>query len=81
MAELPFIDPDSTTLDDLMARKAEELSHDEMEMIVQALRDQRDRWQLNQAQGSRTIVKARAIPVKKPGTKTAIPLKLKKITL
>jgi hypothetical protein len=81
MAEPTFVDPDSTTLDDLMARKAEELSHDEMKMIVAALREQRSRWELNQAQGSRAIVKAKAIPVRKPGVKAAIPLKLTKITL
>jgi len=52
----------SETLDETLKRKAEEWTPDDIEAIIAGLRDQRERWNLEQQKGSRKRVTAKNIP-------------------
>jgi hypothetical protein len=56
------------TLNDLFAKKAAEWSHSDLEAIVEALRTQRERWNAEQATGSRKLVKSSSIKTVAPGS-------------
>lgn len=50
-----------TTLDELMSRRADTLSPQDLEALVAGLREQRTRWLANQATGSRKLVRAKDV--------------------
>lgn len=50
-----------TTLDELMARRADTLGPQDLEALVVGLREQRTRWLANQATGSRKLVRAKDV--------------------
>lgn len=52
------------TLDQTLAIKAEEWTQADLTTIIEGLRTQRERWNVEQAKGSRKVVKTKAIPTK-----------------
>jgi len=59
------------TLNDLLTQKAV-WSDEEIETIVAALREQSERWNAEQAAGSRKLVKSSKIPTASQSIKQAI---------
>ena len=51
----------SETLDETLKRKAEEWSPDDINAIIEGLRNQRERWNLEQQRGSRKRITAKSI--------------------
>jgi len=52
------------TLNDLLTKRAVDLSREtDLPLIVAGLREQSDRWNANQASGSRKLVKSKNIPL------------------
>lgn len=49
------------TLDQTIARKAEEWTTSDLETIVAGLRAQRERWNIEQSKGSRKLVKSNSV--------------------
>lgn len=54
---------DPTTLDELLTKRAEAMSEQELDIVISGLREQRSRWLANQATGTRKLVKSKSIPV------------------
>jgi hypothetical protein len=54
------------TLNDLLLIRASEWSQQDLETIVEALREQRARWSQEQSAGSRARVTAKQIEIGKP---------------
>ena len=65
MTDLPEY---TETLNDLMAKKASEWTPEILAQIVEGLRTQRERWNAEQALGSRKLVKSSKVPVGAPKT-------------
>lgn len=57
-----------TTLNELIEKSAAEWTPDDLAAIVQGLRSQRDRWNDEQAAGSRKLVRSSSITTTKPVT-------------
>ena len=63
--EANIADSDSELLNETIARAAETWSDEVVLTIISGLRAQRDRWNINQASGSKARVTSKKIPVKK----------------
>lgn len=59
------------TLNTLLAKAASEWTPDDRLSLITALRDQRERWNQEQAAGSRKRVPAKKTPVKRSSTDLA----------
>jgi len=71
MTEQTSTDSDSELLNETIARAAEDWSDETILIIISGLRAQRDRWNVNQASGSKARVTSKKIPVKKKQSKGA----------
>jgi len=65
--------PDYTqTLNEIIAKKAAEWTTQDLEQIVAGLREQSEKWNAEQAAGSRKLVKSSKIPTASQSLKQAI---------
>ena len=71
MTEQTSTDSDSELLNETIARAAEDWSDEVVLTIISGLRAQRDRWNINQAQGSKKRVTSKKVVVKKKQSKSA----------
>jgi len=53
-------------LDELLAKSAQEWSETDILQLIEALREQRSRWNLEQSAGTRTRVPATKVELKAP---------------
>ena len=54
------------TLDALLSKPAQEWNDDEVLQLIEALREQRERWNQEQRTGSKARVPAKSVDVKPP---------------
>jgi hypothetical protein len=76
----PIPPQQTSTLNEVLQKAAAEWTTQDLESIVEGLREQRKLWSVEQAHGSRKLVRSSAIPVKK-GKFASLQAGLKKVQL
>jgi hypothetical protein len=77
----PLPQEQTTTLNEVLEKAATSWTTQDLESIVEGLRQQRQLWSAEQAKGSRKLVRSSAVPVKKKGKFASLQVGLKKVQL